>query len=307
MATKNGLIQDVEDMLYGMAYVERPTEDILGGSMTSGTTTMPTTTDKLWRRDSYAEIIPADGSVGEIMRIQDDATGNAATVRRAQRQTTAAAHSAGDVVRKNPYYPRVQIDRFIDEVIEGELYPHVWYRSDRTLTWVDQDYVYDLDADDFDVLSVYQYDINSDGQMYRFPDHYWQVEPVASAVSASGKILRLRRVFNGDATVRYTARTRPKVANLADFPDELANLIPWAVCGQLLGGTRSGPRRHDPNTQAEPEAFEGGVQRDWRFFEQKFLLKRDALTRQLRFEERELRQRRFIPARRGSRLRRVLG
>lgn len=292
MVTRADLILRIEDMLYGMARVERPSEDVVTLASASATSmTVTSGLEELWQRGTYGEVAPAEGSEGEVVIVAADAASGSATVRRGQRGTTAAS-ATSQPARIDPLYPRKVISDFIDQTIVDDLYPHVWYHSKRSLSWVDQDYTYDLADEDYHVVAVYQYNVDSDNRIQYFPRGWWDVHDVDTEVGSSGKVLTLRRVIDQTATVYYTARSKPIVADLASFPDPLADLIPWAVMGQLVGGTRTAPRRYDPNRQALPDSEEGGTVRDWRFFEQKFMLKRQALTRQLRLTESQMNRQR---------------
>jgi hypothetical protein len=296
LVTRADLILRIEDFIYGMGEVERPLEDVITLADTT-TTTMTVANINVWKQSRYGEVVPADGSEGELVICAADAAAGAVTVRRGQRGTVAAA-AAGLVARVNPKFTRKMISERIDEVITDALHPHVWYHSKRSLTFTDQDYIYDLADEDWMVIDIYQI---VDDQKLVFPSGWWIEENlIDTTVGASGKVLRLRRIRDQTATVFYTARSRPVVADLASFPDPLANLIPWFVCALLMGGSRTIPARYDPNRAGEGEVQEGGPQRDWRFFEQKALLKRNELNIALRRDESTVRQPRFHPRRRRS-------
>lgn len=164
--TLAGLILDVEDMLYGLAQVERPAEDTVVKSVSAANdVAWRMATPSLWRRGDLAEYWPSAGTVGEIVLMAEDhAQSSDVTVRRGQWRTTAAAsYASGNVFRKNPAYPRVKIDRFIDEVVDTQLWPHVWYRSKRTITNYDSDATYyPLNVADFDVEEMYQLDLTGE-------------------------------------------------------------------------------------------------------------------------------------------------
>lgn len=299
MASIGGLTLKIESMLYGQARVERPMEDTVttapspalsGGTITPGTV-------GIWKRNDYAEVIGAAGVESEVFIFGADG-GVLAAIRRAQRGTTAATITTGSIIRKNPLFDRHMIVEFIGETIRSHLHPHVWYRSERTLTW-DDNHTYSLSADDDSVVQMYQHSLSGGDEIHPFAGGSWRVIPsISTTVEASGKALELAQPVDGIEPVYYTARTIPKVANIATFPDSLADLIPWKVAGLLLGGTRTAPARYDPNRQANPEWNDGGTVRDWRFFEAQFLAKRDEERRRLRFEERHLRQADFVPRRR---------
>lgn len=161
--TLAGLILDVEDMLYGLAQVERPAEDtVVKAVAAANDVAWRMGTPSLWKRGDLAEYWPSAGTVGEVVVMAEDhAQSTDVTVRRAQLRTTAAAsYSSGNVFRKNPAYPRVKIERFIYELVDTQLWPHVWYRSQRSITSYDpQSTYYALTAADFDVEEVYQIDL----------------------------------------------------------------------------------------------------------------------------------------------------
>jgi hypothetical protein len=294
--TRAELILRIENMVYGMAEVERPAEDVITLADAS-TTSMTVASIELWKRGRFGEIVPASGAVGELVICAADAAAGTVTVRRGERGTTAAAAS-GLVARVNPKFTRDMISSAIDEVITDSLYPHVWYHSKRSLTFVDQDHIYDLADEDYFVVDIYQI---VEDQKLVFPAGWWIEENlIDTTVGASGKVLRLRRVRDQTADVFYTVRSRPLVADLETLPDPIVNLIPWFVCALLMGGSRTIPARYDPNRAGLGEVQEGGPQRDWRFFEQKALLKRNELNIALRRDESTIRQPRFQPRRRRS-------
>ena len=156
------LILDVEDMLYGLAQVERPAEDtVVKAVAAANDVAWRMATPSMWRRGDLAEYWPAAGTVGELVLMaenHDQSTDVA--VRRGQLRTTAAAsYTAGNVFRKNSAYPRVKIERFIYEVVDTQLWPHVWYRSQRSLSFDANSAYYALNAADFDVEEVFQIDL----------------------------------------------------------------------------------------------------------------------------------------------------
>jgi hypothetical protein len=296
VTTRAELILRIEDMLYGMAEVERPAEDVISLAST-GATSMTVATNALWKQGRYGEIVPTDGSVGELVICAGDASAGTVTVRRGQRGTTAAAASSL-VARVNPKFTRKMISDRVDEVITDALHPHVWYHSKRSVTFVDQDHIYTLADEDWMVVDMYQV---VDDQKLVLPSGWWIEEQlIDTTVSASGRALRIRRVRDQTVDVFYTARSRPMVADLTSLPDEITNLIPWFVVAMLAGGVRVLPNRYDPNRQGLGEVQDGGPARDWRFFEQKALLKRNELNIALRRTESTVRQPRFHPRRRRS-------
>jgi len=106
------------------------------------------------------------GEAGEIVSMTTDAPAGAAdvTVLRAQKNTREplpdAAIAAGVAYQKNPTYDRTLIQRFIHESVDMMLWPDVWYRTKRSLTWDNDDRYYNLAAEDFEVEQVYQVDLS---------------------------------------------------------------------------------------------------------------------------------------------------
>lgn len=293
MATANTLVLDVEEMLYGMARIEHPAEDVVTLADASTTSmTIATTTGQFWKKGDFAEIIPATaGAVGEIVILASTPTSSPATVRRAQRQTTAAAASSL-VARKNPLFPRVAIDRAITETINSDLYPYVHYTASRSLTFVDQNHIYPLTAGDFDILWMYQ---TYDDELVRIPPGWWSVtRHIDTSIEATGQAIRLFRVYDITEPVFYIARVRPLSTAISSIPDSIAEMIPWRVCARLLGGTRVVPHRADPARKSLPDAQVSTPTSDWRFFQQQFILMRDQERDRIRFDQRYDREKRFI-------------
>lgn len=164
MATLASLTLDVEDMLYGLPQIERPVEDTVSTAVDNGSDVeWRWSTEALHRRGDYWEELTSDGSAGEIiLDTEDHPSGADTTVRRAQLRTTAAGgFSIGDVFRKNPLYPRVKIARAINEVVDNDLSPNVWYRSSRTLTPRSGITRYSLNASDYMIEDMWQFDVDS--------------------------------------------------------------------------------------------------------------------------------------------------
>ena len=278
MTTLALLTDDVYGILYGVGRAERPKEDTCGVLTDSGVSaTMGT--DALWKRDDYAEF----ATDGELMIFTADASG-ATTVRRGQRGTTAASHLADAVVYRNPTFPMYEIKRLINQVVRNDLWPNVWSWEAASLSFVNSDTTYDLGDYIEDVVTVYQYDLNSDSRFYPLDQTMWDVERQinAAAGAASGNLLRLLRVQDEDETVYYTAKRRPDPADLANMTDEVAELVPWAVAGKLEG-QRSAATRHRPGTSTT-ERMEGGLFRDYRGFMSEFLRMRKQLNTKLTLE-----------------------
>ena len=273
MATIGAMTDDVFDMVYGIARIERPAEDTLVNAV-SGTTDVAweMTTPALWKRGDYCE----DQAAGEIVIMSTDhpSAGNDVTVRRGQNGTTALAAYATTtaVFYKNPVFPRYRIERFINETVDNDLFPHVWMVGETTLSFTVGDTTYEMPTDCGDVLQVYQSDLNSDGKFYPIDTQAWEYVPVvASAESTNLNFLRLRHVIDETGTVYVTYKQKPSSASLSDLSTSLAAMVPWRVVGKLLAGTRLTPARAAPG-RATPVANQSGSQlsRDFAAFDVEF-------------------------------------
>ncbi len=295
MATLAALTDDVLHMLYGLAQVERPTEDTqVTATFADSDTEIELTTPALWKRGDYAE---ADD--GDIIILTEDhpAATNTATVRRAQLGSTATQHvTASAVWKKNPRYTRVQIERFINEVVRNDLWPDVWTWHNGTVTYTEGDSTYDLPQYIEDVVLVYQYDLSSDEKFHPLDNGYWDVERIIDTnVSTNQNLLRLRQPTDSSYTVYYTGKRRPHPDDLANMSTEVAQLIPWAVVAKLMAGVRAAPRRYDPPRQ-DRDSTEGGEFRDYRGFMTEFLRQKNNLNKLLLTEVKG--EKRYRPRRR---------
>lgn len=249
MATLNALTLDVLEMLYGADPSMRPREDTLYSAVAAaGTTSFRMTTPALWDRGDFAEYWPGTGAEAEIVQFAEKHKDYAATsVRRSQRRTTAAGgFSAGDVFLKNPPWPAITVRRAITETIDNDLSPDIWYRSDRTATLTAGQHRYEANAYDYLIEDMYQFDLNSSTTHDPFPVGWSELIPVSTSEETTGKALMIYRWYDTDETVYYRTRTRVDVDNIADFPSEVADMIPWGACARLLP-SMGPPARLDPS------------------------------------------------------------
>lgn len=298
MATLGGLTDDVLNMIYGMAQVERPAEDTqVTATFTDVATEVELATPSLWRRGDYAE---ADD--GDVVILAEDhpAATNTVTVRRGQRGSTATQHlTASAVWSKNPKFLRTQVERAIKEVVRLDLWPHVWTYHHGTVTYTHGDTTYSLPQYIEDVVMMYQYDLDGDARFHPLARTAWDVErQVNTAVATNSNLLRIRTAYDDGYTLYYTGKRRPHVDDLANMSDEVAQLVPWAASGKLLAGARAAPRRYDPPRQ-DRDQTEGGIFRDYRGFMAEFLRQRSALNIALEKEVKS--EKKFVQKRRRGR------
>jgi len=275
MATLATLVDDCYGILYGIGQAERPAEDLINGALAQGATSVTMDTDKLWKRGTYAEF----ATDGELIIFAADASGST-VIRRAQRGTTDIAQADNSLVYRNPTFPRYEIERLINQVIQNDLYPNVWSWHKDTVSFVSADFMYPLDAFIEDVATVYQADLNSDNRFYPFKPSWWAVEnQINSTVATNGGLLRLRTAWDESATIFYTAKRRPDPADISNMSAEVAELVPWAVAGKLEG-QRTVATRHRPHTD-NADRIEGGPFRDYRGFMGEFIRMRKELRTRL--------------------------
>jgi len=297
MATLAGLVEDVYGMLYGMAQVERPKEDTLASAVSSNSdVTWRFDTTTLWNRGDYAEYAGTGGEI--VVFTEDHPPGADATVRRAQRGTTAASsYAQGDVFYRNPVFPRYMIERFIEETFDMDLWPLVWTTAETTLTFAPGSTTYEMPAECGDVVQVYQVDLNSDGKFYPIDQENWDYVPVvAAAESTNGNFLRLFAVHDAAETVYVTYKRQPTYSDIANVSANIAAMVPWNVVGKLLAGTRVSPHRIAPG-RARPvvNASDSQLSRDFEAFNVMFRRMRQDENRRLRREvpiQRRFRRRR---------------
>ena len=171
MATLATLTLDVFTMLYGQTPVERPDLDILDSAVSSSSDAywqFRKAGTQFWERGDYAEYYDASGTAGEVVQLLEDhdqADADVQVIRGDVRGATAAAsYAAGNKFLRNPPFTHTEIQRYINEVIDSDLNAgnQLWYRSARTLTWQTGRTHYPLNAADFKVDRVYQFDLNSE-------------------------------------------------------------------------------------------------------------------------------------------------
>lgn len=273
MATLATLTQATWNLLYGVGGFERPKEDQASGAVATGDTDLSAdVTTGMWREGDMMEF-PS----GEMVMVVAD---TASTVNRARDGTTAETLASGDIIIKNPDFPRHKVEQAIGEVIRTSLWPQVWSWHHDTLTFSTSDHMYDLDQYVEDVVLVYQENLNADERFHPFPNNFWSVErQINSAVATNTGLLRLKRVWDEDETIYYTAKRRPHTDDLANLSDELADIVPYAVAGKLAVGRSVQQKRHRTSERRGKEFLA-----DYEGFMSEFIRMRQELSRLLHAE-----------------------
>lgn len=278
------LTDETLNLLYGAGITERPDEDTITSSPAAGDPTITFATDAMWKRGDYAEF-----DDGEIVILAADASG-ATAVRRAQRGSTAAGHTSGARVVRNPLFPIVDVQRRIQTVIRTELWPHVWSWHQGSVTWVTGDHIYDLPQYIEEVDLVYQ--VSLDGFRWQpISTGDWEVErQIDTTVATNSNMLRLRSIHFESQDVLYIGRRRPHVDDLANLSDEIAAIIPFGAAATAIAA-RPSPLQVDASRNKR--AGERDMVRTYQLLRSEFETKRDQLRRQLLNEVK--RERRFVP------------
>ena len=274
MATLATLADQTYDLLVGAGPMERPQEDV--GTLASAAATALTGIERsaLWKIGDYAEFVDN----GELVIFTTDAAAGAATVRRAQRGTTGATHTAV-VMRKNPLYPRVLIERMVNQVVRS-MWPTVWTWHKDTVMVLSQDTTYTLDQYIEDVVEVYQYDLNNDQRYHQVhPDSWRVIRQVDTGLATTGNLLRIASVQDLDELVYYTAKRRPHPNDLDNLSNELADLVPWMAAAQCVYA-RGQAETYSSSHNTGPRATEIARQRaqSWEgFYLRQLAARRDQL------------------------------
>lgn len=271
MTTLALLRQATVNILYGLDDFEFPKSDRLNGALANGTTeTVAFDTPALWTVDDYAEF---QGN-GEVIQFLNDA---ATLARRGQRGTTGASQADNADVLKNPPFYQKQVEEQIKSVVRNELWPQVWTWHKGSLTAVTTDFQYDLALYVEKVVLVYQENIDADERFRPLPPGWWDTETqIAAAVATNSNLLILKRVFDYDEPVYYTAKRRPHVDDLANLSDEIADMVPFAAAARCIGF-------RSPQVKAaahrEAKRADSSLLQDYRALRADFILQRDSLHR----------------------------
>ncbi len=266
-------------MFYGTPRIERPAQDTLATAVDDADDVeWRFTTEAMWKRGDLAELYDGTAAPEVVYITEDHPSGADITVRRQQRNTSGgAAYAAGDVFihhgSQASSVTQVQMERAINETINNDLWPQVWYLAERTLAgYSATDYAYDLAATDMDILKVYQYNLNSSNKLHPFPRGWWDTEgSINTAVGSTGRLLRLYKVIDTTASIYYTVRAKPLSSGIASLPSTITDIVPYGAVSKLLG-IRGSQNAMAPKRRKREEQ---DPVRDSLFFRQEFERMRD--------------------------------
>lgn len=151
------------------------------------------------------------------------------------RGSTAAAHAANAMVTFDPAFPRVEIKRAINQVIEG-LFPTLYQIKTADVTSSPALVGYSLPADCEGVLEA---KVNTGPYDYWLPLSRWSYDPTSP--EANGKVLNVFEALDPAATVRvvYRAKFGTFTADTDTFAsvglsESYADLILYCVTARMV-------------------------------------------------------------------------
>ena len=149
MSTLAEMVAMVRNTVYGTRPDLRPKQDRLVNTINDTVTAMEFETPAMWKRDALAEF-KANGEVVVLREDHPSATNDVNVFERGDdRGKAAAAQTENDVVLRNPRFLLADIEEKISRAIDGDLWPAVWIRTERTVSGYDPAIeTYELNADD---------------------------------------------------------------------------------------------------------------------------------------------------------------
>jgi hypothetical protein len=175
-----------------------------------------------------------------------NAVSNSITVTRGVRGTTAASHSAGDIIKITPPFPRINVFNAVKDQIEN-LYPTLYAVETQTIASA-AGYVALEGADDNRIVApiaaVSQYQTLADGSetTVQFRGVAMELIDVPTTVTASGKVVQFSGINNG-VNVHCTFKKKfgevtNETSTLADIglETEYEAIIMAGAAAQMIAG-----------------------------------------------------------------------
>lgn len=193
MANRDDLVEEVLLSLAGYL-TDQELIGSLDATITSGATSFTVNGSVFPDGSGFQPGLAEIGNELIYVGAVNPATGVFSSVIRGFRGTTAAAWTAGTVVRANPRVPRMKVIRAINDTLD-EVYPRLFSVAETQITAYDFVTSYDLPADCADVLQV---SVQEPGLASAYRSSYrWQFVPNASDESATGKQLQVGDAWSG--------------------------------------------------------------------------------------------------------------
>lgn len=224
MTTRSELIETIYSALHSYSGVHEQVASLSAGISDSATTITCDGADGAKR--GLAE-------VGDELVYVSSVNGNDLTLPpfgRGYRGTTAATHSAGDMVTFDPAFPRSEIGKALDQVVRG-LFPGLYRVSETTLDAQAVDRSYALPADCENVVRV---EVRWDGDPY----DYWH--PIVEWELEKGSTPQLN-LYQGcvpgfELRVVYTSQFGELTTDLATagIPESYEDLLVYGVTARMI-------------------------------------------------------------------------
>lgn len=225
MTTRSELITSISSALHSYTGVHEQVTSLAGSVSDSSLTISCTNADGAKR--GIAEISD------ELVYV-DSVSGNDLVIPafgRGYRSTTAAAHSAGDMVTFDPAFPRAEVGRAVDQVVKG-LFPALFQVKETTLDAQTVDRSYTLPADVENVLRV-------ETKWDQDPADYWN--PIIHFELEKTTTVPVLNLYEGaipgwEVRVVYTARFGDLDTDFATagIPESYEDLIVYGVTSRMI-------------------------------------------------------------------------
>lgn len=209
-----------------------------GISAVATTMTVPASDITSFQRGQFLEFDDDTDEVVEVTSL-DESTATL-TIRRGIESSTAATHAENASILIDPRFPYLQIADAAQDIVEGELWPHVYETGETTLAYeADGNYAPSV-TDIEDVTLVYQI---SGGETYPIDEWEWTSPEQVGAPFTNGRLIV---PYTNDSSTLYVAyRARITLATATDRQLRLIALGTAANLLMLEEGLAAAP---DPST-----------------------------------------------------------
>ena len=152
MATFEDIVQEVQLELDGFL-ADQDVYGTISAGLAAGATTFTVSAATYGDGSGFGPGIVEVGDELVYVRSFDRATGVASSVIRGWKGTTDATHGAGVICRAAPRYPRIAVQRAINDVIDA-VYPALYVPTYTTINYTGNQVRYDLPTDVEGILEV---------------------------------------------------------------------------------------------------------------------------------------------------------
>ncbi len=172
-------------------------------------------------------VLNFDDATDELVLTTAAAAGTSVGVARGQDGTAPSEHVIGTAVLIRPRFTNAEIIERLVDVVEGELWPHVWLAGETSVTYQGVNEYYDPTVPDIEEI-VYAYQL-SGGRRYELHAEFLSPELADDANFPDGAITIREAVDSGKIYLAY--RARPSLGTLTSM---LENLTVTGTLAQLV-------------------------------------------------------------------------